>query len=126
MASWTNNIGLFPARFGNIYTARQLLQLFERAYGICDPADKFWTTKGGRFIDPFRPRVQTGGFPTAESLLGDRNRHFRAVRDMFEQSDIFVFTLGLTEAWASKSDGMIFPLRLAWLLTRRAPRKPNL
>src|SRR5437588_170292 len=27
------NYGIFPARFGNIYTARQLLQLIERAYG---------------------------------------------------------------------------------------------
>ena len=26
--------GVFPARFGNIYTARQLLQLFRRAYGV--------------------------------------------------------------------------------------------
>src|SRR5205823_7433624 len=29
---------------------------------------------------------------------------------MFEQLDVFTFTLGLTEAWCSKSDGAVFPL----------------
>ena len=29
---------------------------------------------------------------------------------MFEQSEIFIFTLGLTEAWRSKKDGAVFPL----------------
>src|SRR6202795_3661540 len=31
------NYGVFPARFGNIYTARQLLQLFDRAYDVFLP-----------------------------------------------------------------------------------------
>jgi hypothetical protein len=29
---------------------------------------------------------------------------------MFERSDVFVFTLGLTEAWRSKRDGAVFPV----------------
>jgi hypothetical protein len=29
---------------------------------------------------------------------------------MFEALDVFVFTLGLTECWRSKSDGAVFPL----------------
>ena len=28
---------------------------------------------------------------------------------MFEQADVFIFTLGLTEAWVSKIDGAVFP-----------------
>lgn len=34
--------GAFSARFGNIYTMRQMLQLFERAYGLFRPRDRAW------------------------------------------------------------------------------------
>lgn len=97
----------FPARFGNIYTTRQLLQLFDRAYGLFRPLDVAWT-RGGALVDPFRPRVAQ--FPTLEALVDDRKRHLACVRAMFEQCDVFVFTLGLTEAWLSACDGAAFPL----------------
>lgn len=102
--------GVYPARFGNIYTVRHLLQLFERAYGLRVPDTAFWHGKEGGLIDPFRPRVQQGGFPSLETLLADRERHYRAVRQMFEQCDLFIFTLGLTETWISSVDGSVYPL----------------
>lgn len=102
--------GVFPARFANIYTVRQLLQLFQRAYGLFDPADSFWRRIDGRYLDPFRPRIQKDGFASHEEVERDRQSHLNAVRSMFEQCDIFVFTLGLTEAWVSNRDGAVFPL----------------
>jgi len=101
---------VYPARFGNIYTARHLLQLFERAYGLRVPQSDYWQGEEGRFIDPFRPRIQEGGFPSIETLLEDRERHYRAVRQMFEQCRVFIFTLGLTETWISPVDGSVYPL----------------
>lgn len=102
--------GVFPARFGNIYTVRQLLQLFLRAYGLFHPVDVVWTRKDGRFVDPFRPRVQEVGFGSRDEVDLDRIEHFKAVREMFEQSNVFVFTLGLTEGWVSDVDGAVFPI----------------
>ena len=102
--------GVFSARFGNIYTARQLLQLLQRAYGLIDPADLAWRRKDGRYVDPFRPRIPTGGFSSVDALLADREAHLGAVRQMFEECAVFVFTLGLTEAWISVRDGSVFPL----------------
>lgn len=104
------NYGTFSARFGNVYTVRQLLQLFDRAYGLFEPHDSAWQTRDGYWIDPFRPRIQEGGFASAEEVLADRVEHLAAVRTMFEKSTVFVFTLGLTEAWASDVDGAVFPL----------------
>jgi hypothetical protein len=103
------NYGVFPARFGNIYTVRQLRQLFERAYGVFEPVDSEWIGHTGHYIDPFRPRVQ-GGFFTWEALRADREAHLQAVQEMFESCDVFIFTLGLTEAWVSRVDGAVFPL----------------
>lgn len=106
----TNNYGLFSARYGNIYTARQLWQLFERAYGRFSPTEDCWQEAPDRFIDPFRPSAQPGGFVSKEELEADRRQHLSAVRTMFETLDVFVFTLGLTECWRSKEDGAVFPL----------------
>jgi hypothetical protein len=102
--------GVFTARFGNIYTTRQLVQLFDRAYGSFQPATDYWVGHGGEIIDPFRPRIQAAGFGSIDNLRQDRVRHLAAVRDMFETCDVFLFTLGLTEAWVSAEDGAVFPL----------------
>ena len=101
---------VFSARFGNIYTARQLLQLLQRAYGLVEPAEVAWRRKDGRYIDPFRPRTPADGFASVDALLAAREVHLAAVRQMFEECAVFVFTLGLTEAWVSVRDGSVFPL----------------
>jgi hypothetical protein len=105
-----NNYGLFSARYGNIYTARQLWQLFQRAYGEFTPIEDDWQEGGDVFLDPFRPTTQPGGYISAEELTADRRQHLAAVRTMFENLDVFVFTLGLTECWRSREDGAVFPL----------------
>lgn len=104
------NFGVFSARYGNIYTVRQLLQLFRRAYDLFEPTDDIWRREDGRFIDAFRPRIQSNGFETLEQARLDRVSHLAAVRTMFEECDVFIFTLGLTEAWVSPIDGAALPL----------------
>lgn len=105
-----HNYGLFSARYGNIYTARQLWQMFERAYGRFTPAEQIWEGGDDVFFDPFRPTTQPGGFVSREELISDREQHLAAVRTMFETLDVFVFTLGLTECWRSRDDGAVFPI----------------
>lgn len=105
-----NNYGLFSARYGNLYTSRQLLQLMERAYGSFAPVEDIWLAADGSVLDPFRPTAQPGGFVSELEMRLDRRQHLVAVRDMFETLDVFVFTLGLTECWASRQDGAVFPI----------------
>jgi hypothetical protein len=109
-AALATNYGVFTARYGNIYTARQLLQLFDRAFGHFQPQEDMWRESGRMLIDPFRPNIQPGGFNSEREFIIDRRRHLQAVREMFETLDVFVFTLGLTEAWRSRRDGAVFPL----------------
>ena len=101
---------LFTARYGNIYTARQLLQLFQRAYGHFLPKEDSWQEPDGRYTDPFRPRIQADRYQTLEEYRADREHHFACVRRAFEELDIFVFTLGLTECWLSRDDGAAYPI----------------
>ena len=105
-----HHYGTFSARYGNIYTARQLLQLMQRAYGQFSPAEDVWIEEGGQVLDPYRPTVQIGGYISVAEMQADRRQHLAAVRHMFETLDVFVFTLGLTECWMSRSDGAVFPI----------------
>ncbi|WP_169579895.1 GSCFA domain-containing protein [Rubritepida flocculans] len=102
--------GIFSARYGNLYTTAQLLQLFERAYGRFLPQEPAWLRADGRVVDPFRPEVEPNGYGTVEEMLTARAEHLAAVRRMFQECEVFVFTLGLTEGWRSRVDGAVFPL----------------
>ncbi|MGB0749892.1 MAG: GSCFA domain-containing protein [Magnetospiraceae bacterium] len=99
----------FPARFGNLYTVRQLLQLFHRAHGTFRPSVRAWPV-GDRFIDPFRPQIPKEGFVSEAALLDEADRHLAAVREMFKKADVFIFTLGLTETWENMDDGAVVPV----------------
>jgi hypothetical protein len=100
--------GLFSARYGNIYSSTQLKQLFDRAFGNFTPLENFWIGNTCPFIDPFRQSI-TNGFQTIQELILDQNRHLSLVKDMFQELDVFIFTLGLTEVWKSKVDGSVYP-----------------
>jgi hypothetical protein len=69
-----------------------------------------WREADGTFVDPFRPRIQPKGFPTLAEYEADRAQHFACVRRAFEELDVLVFTLGLTECWVSREDGAAYPL----------------
>ena len=105
-----HNYGIFTARYGNLYTARQLLQLFKRAYGLFKPADDMWVNEDDRFLDPYRPTIEPKGFGSRREFELDRERHFAAIRAAFEQMDVFIFTFGLTEAYVSLEDGAVYPI----------------
>ena len=103
--------GLYTARYGNIYTTLQLVQLVDRAYGRFDPAEDVWVGPDGRsVVDPFRPTIQPGGFASEAEMRADRAQHLAHVREALETLDLMVFTLGLTEGWVSTIDGAAFPL----------------
>ena len=102
--------GNFSARYGNVYTTRQLVQLYERAFGHFRPRLEAWNRPDGRVVDPFRPRLTAAGFATATEVVAERDRHLAAVRTLFETLDTLVFTLGLTESWRDRQDGAALQL----------------
>ncbi len=99
--------GLYSARYGNIYTSRQLLNIVQFAFGE-KRYDEFWSSSG-RFFDPLRPSVEHGGFESVEELRALRKQHYESVREMFERARVFVFTLGLTEVWLNRASEVAYP-----------------
>jgi len=100
--------GMYSARYGNIYSVRQLLQMFQRADGSFVPEELYWETKG-RFYDPFRPSIEPNGFESIRELELDIAFHQTQINRMLGNTDLFVFTFGLTEGWVNNSDGSVLP-----------------
>lgn len=121
--SGTEQFGLFSARYGNVYSVRQLRQLIDRAYGLFEPEASAWRRGDGRFVDPFRPTIREDGFADAGEVEAERESHLAAVRAMFETCDVFIFTLGLTEAWYARADGAVFPLAPGVVARIRRPQR---
>jgi hypothetical protein len=100
--------GQFSARYGNIYTARQLRQLIEFAFELrqmsvlAEETDRGW-------IDLLRPGVGNEGLDSLHDLECDRLFHLACVRRMFQEADFFIFTLGLTESWYDSFSDLVFP-----------------
>lgn len=115
--------GVYSARYGNVYTARQLVQLFDRAHGEFRPIDDAWQRPDGRWVDPFRPQVDATGFDSADAVRADTARHLADVRRLFAELDVFIFTLGLTEAWRSCQDGAVYPLAPGVVASRFDPQR---
>ncbi len=109
LAHLPENLGYrnFSAAYGNIYTARQFLQLVERALGLFSPVEDRWHVAGA-VIDPFRPGLR---YPASSDEEFDvlTTEHLAAVRRAISEATVLVFTLGLTEAWRSRIDGAVFP-----------------
>jgi hypothetical protein len=97
----------FSAAYGNVYTARQMRQLIERATGQFSPHEDRWH-EAGQVIDPFRPGL---AYPASNDLEFEviTAAHLAATRSAFETADVVVVTLGLTEGWESTIDGAVFP-----------------
>ncbi|WP_201281669.1 GSCFA domain-containing protein [Methylosinus sp. Ce-a6] len=99
---------LYSARYGNVYTVRQLLQLIQECSGLRAPLIGVWE-KNGRFYDALRPSVEPKGLSSPEAVAAHRSQHLSRVRSMLERTDLLVFTLGLTEAWIHLADGTVYP-----------------
>ena len=104
----TFNYGVFSARTGNIYTASLLHQWLRWSFAEDAPQD-VWEQQG-RYVDPFRPNIEPGGFDSPDELLRSRGQAIEAFRTAVTESRVFVFTLGLTESWFDRRRGHEYPM----------------
>ena len=100
---------IYSARYGNIYTVRQMLQLAQEALGCRETSREVWH-QGDRFVDALRPTIEPDGLPSPDVVLRHRERHLERVRELLTRMDLFIFTMGLTEAWVDQPSGTVFPI----------------
>lgn len=100
--------GVYSARYGNIYYVRQLLQLAKEALLDWTPAEVAWR-RGDRWYDALRPSVEPLGLASPAQVERQRAEHLAAVRDVLVNSEVLVFTMGLTEGWEHIETGTVYP-----------------
>lgn len=100
--------GLYSCRYGNVYTSRQMVQLVEEAMGERPPSDLVLDRDGAVF-DALRPTVEPHGLQNLAEMRAHRMDHLAAVGRMLAMADVFVFTLGMTEAWEDIATGRALP-----------------
>ena len=105
----TYGYNVFSCRTGNIYTTSLLKQWVEWALDKKIPGTECWQ-KNERFYDPFRPNIEPNGFESEEEMQISRQQTIKSFRQVIEQSNVFVFTLGLTESWFNKEHGYEYPM----------------
>lgn len=103
------NYGVFSSRTANIYTTTLLLQWARWAFEGVPVPEEIWE-ENGRYIDPFRPRIEPDGFESPEEVLRMRQVVLEAFRRSVTEAKIFVFTLGLTERWINTRAGYEYPM----------------
>lgn len=100
--------GVFSFRIGNVYTAASLKQWIWWATGRSAPSTEYFF-ENGRYFDPFRPSLTEEGFASVEDMLNARRATLGSILDTIRQADLFIFTLGLTEAWRNQA-GEVYPM----------------
>lgn len=100
------NYGVFSSRTGNIYTAAQLLNWARLAIKEDRISSvELWMDSEGRVHDLLRSRIEPNGFDSEASALLSVESTRRAFSRSVLESDVFVFTLGMTEGWVNKASG---------------------
>lgn len=98
----------FSFATGNIYTPALMHQWLQAACGKLD-LDWMIVEQKGTFFDPLLPATHPEGFASLDELLANRHKVLAEIRHQIEGADVFIFTLGLTEAWLDK-DSTVYPV----------------
>lgn len=101
--------GIYSGRYGNIYTARQLRELLEEILSDAPVAPISWQLDAA-WVDALRPSVEPEGLSSPLEVAIHRKEHLAALKSMLPRCSLFVFTLGMTEAWQDRSNGRTLPI----------------
>ena len=110
LISEPNHSKNFSANYGNIYTAKQALQLLLESTGKRKPVDYIWKDNQENLCDAIRLNAPDTKFTSSQALSDARDSHLSKVKDLFERANVIIFTLGLTETWLSSKDGTAYPV----------------
>lgn len=101
--------GIYSGRYGNIYTARQMRELLEDI--LADPPlpPLCWQL-GSSWVDALRPSIEPEGLSSPVEVAICRKEHLAILRSRLPECSLFIFTLGMTEAWQDRESGRTLPV----------------
>ena len=91
-----SNFRTSPARVGTLFNVPSMRQMIERGFGYWDP-EYIIAEDNGKLIDPFRACKTL--YDDYQGFIDDYKRHSSLLKKALYKCDVFILTLGLTEAW---------------------------
>ena len=91
-----SNFRSSPARVGTLFNVPSMRQMIERGFGDWEPEFILAEDKG-KLIDPFRACKTL--YDDYEGFIKDYKLHNDFLKKALYKCDVFILTLGLTEAW---------------------------
>lgn len=105
------NYGVYSSRTANIYTARALEYWVGLATTPSACADvELWHDEHGRFRNSLRPMIEPDGFASEAECRTMLTGTAHAFRRSITDSDVLVFTMGLTEGFENAETGQPYAL----------------
>lgn len=104
------NYGIFTFRTGNIYTVALLKQWLDWSLEKTETPEEIWKNPNQRYYDLFRPNIEPNGFKSMNEALKSRQSTLKAIKRSLQKIDLFIFTLGLTEAWINNKEQYVYPM----------------
>jgi len=98
---------IFSCRVGNIYTSAMLKQWIKLATEPDFSIDEIYC-ENTRFYDPLRPQIPSKGFASKDELELARITTLTSLNSLLLNSDVIIFTMGLTEGWINNNNGNIY------------------
>ena len=92
----SSNYRLAPARIGTLFNTPSLRQMIERGFEDWEP-EYLLADDNGKLIDPFRTTKSL--YNNFQDFKKDYQNHTSCLKKALLKCDVFIFTLGLTEAW---------------------------
>ena len=100
---------IFSCRTGNIYTTSMLNQWIDWSLELEELPTEVWQYND-KFYDPIRPVVEAQGFESVDEMQVMRRFTCQQFAQCIREADVFVFTLGLTEAWINLNTNLEYPI----------------
>jgi hypothetical protein len=93
------------AAWERVYSTHGLRQIFEYTFEQWHPDLRWWTApKSKQIQDPYRRVILYKNLKDAES---DFEQHRHHSRNVLQQAEVLILTLGLTEIWQDTIDGSV-------------------
>ena len=87
--------------WGKVYTPANFDQLMRHAVGAWEPTLEPWVAVDGTKVDPYRKWVPVNRATSYDALRED-------TRAVLREAEVFILTLGLTEAWFDGEDDCLY------------------
>jgi hypothetical protein len=93
------------AAWERVYSTHCMRQIFEYSFERWEPDLRWWTApKSKKIQDPYRRVILYDHLKAAEQ---DFERHRYHSRNVLQQAEVLILTLGLTEIWQDTIDGSV-------------------